>query len=317
MVVDQQKFEGRPGAGFPRRDVLALAGTAAMAGLATSPVLAQSQPAPTAASSPQAQAQTKSNVVLDHPTKGVLLIGIDRVEAQNRIDIPTFSAIGQALYQFEHDDDLKVAVLYGKGPDFSQGLDLASWGAALRNGPFQPPSNFIDPVATAGPERSKPLIAAVQGHVTRVAHELFLTADFRIAAQDAIFNQGEVTAASFPGGGATVRFVREAGWGNAMRYMLTGENWHADEAYRMGLVQIVTPVGQQFDRAVELAKKIAGFAPLGVQALLGSARRSFREGERVALLSLQPEFGRLSRSEDRQEYFRSLQEKRSPVYLGR
>jgi enoyl-CoA hydratase/carnithine racemase len=153
--------------------------------------------------------------------------------------------------------------------------------------------------------------------VTRVAHELFLAADLRIAAQDAIFNQGEVTAASFPGGGATVRFVREAGWGNAMRYMLTGEDWHTDEAYRMGLVQVVTPSGRQLDRAVDVARQIASCAPLGVQALLGSARRAFREGERVALLSLQPEFGRLSRSEDRQEYFRALQEKRSPVYVGR
>jgi len=308
MIVDERKLERKSAADLGRRDILALAGAAAAVGLAAGPALAQSQPA---------AAATKPTVVLDRLVKGVLLIGIDRVDAQNRIDIPTFSAIGQAYYQFEHDDDLKVAVLHGKGPDFSQGLDQASWGAALRNGPFQTPQNFIDPVATAGPERSKPLVVAVQGHVTRVAHELFLAADLRIAAQDAIFNQGEVTAASFPGGGATVRFVREAGWGNAMRYMLTGEDWHTDEAYRMGLVQVVTPSGRQLDRAVDVARQIASCAPLGVQALLGSARRAFREGERVALLSLQPEFGRLSRSEDRQEYFRALQEKRSPVYVGR
>ena len=317
MIVAEQSFERRAEAGLGRRDVLALTGAAAAAvGLTAGPSLAQAQPA-TAAATTAAQAPAKSTVALDRPAKGVLTIGIDRADAQNRIDIPTFSAIGQAYYQFEHDDDLKVAVLHGKGADFSQGLDQASWGAALRNGPFQIPQNFIDPVATAGPERSKPLIVAVQGHVTRVAHELFLAADVRIAAQDAIFNQGEVTAASFPGGGATVRFVREAGWGNAMRYMLTGEDWRADDAYRMGLVQVVTPVGQQLDRAVDMAKQIATCAPLGVQAMLGSARRSFREGERVALLSLQPEFGRLSRSEDRQEYFRALQEKRSPVYVGR
>jgi enoyl-CoA hydratase len=315
MIVDEQKLERKPAADLGRRDVLALAGAAAAVGLAAGPALAQSQPA--AAATAATQPQTKPTVVLDRPVKGVLLIGIDRIDAQNRIDIPTFSAIGQAYYQFEHDDDLKVAVLHGKGPDFSQGLDQASWGAALRNGPFQTPQNFIDPVATAGPERSKPLVVAVQGYVTRVAHELFLAADLRIAAQDAIFNQGEVTAASFPGGGATVRLVREAGWGNAMRYMLTGEDWHTDEAYRMGLVQVVTPSGQQLDRAVDIARQIASHAPLGVQALLGSARRAFREGERVALLSLQPEFGRLSRSEDRQEYFRALQEKRSPVYVGR
>jgi enoyl-CoA hydratase/carnithine racemase len=83
--------------------------------------------------------------------------------------------------------------------------------------------------------------------VTRIAHELFLAADVRIAAQDAVFNQGEVTAASFPGGGATIRLMREAGWGNAMRYMLTGDGWNAEEAYRLGLVQELTPPGQQLD----------------------------------------------------------------------
>jgi len=314
MIVDEQKLERKPQASLGRRDVLGLAGVLA-SGLAAGQALAQSPSV--AGATPASQAQAKTTVVLDRPAKGVLTIGIDRVDAQNRIDIPTFSAIGQAYHQFEHDDDLKVAVLHGRGPDFSHGLDQASWGAALQSGPFRTPQNFIDPVATAGPERSKPLIVAVQGRVTRVAHELFLAADLRVAAQDAIFNQGEVTAASFPGGGATVRFVREAGWGNAMRYMLTGDDWRTDEAYRMGLVQIVTPPGQQLDRAIDLAKQIAACAPLGVRALLGSARRSFREGERVALLSLQPEFGQLSRSEDRQEYFRALLEKRSPVYVGR
>ena len=315
MIIDEQKLGWEAEAKLGRRDVLALAGAAVASGLTAAPAVAQS--APVAAPTAPAQSQTEATVVLDRPAKSVLTIGIDRPDAQNRIDIPTFNAIGQAYYQFEHDDDLRVAVLHGKGPDFSQGLDQASWAAALRNGPFQPLQNFIDPVATAGPERSKPLIVAVQGRVTRVAYELFLAADLRVAAQDAVFNQGEVTAASFPGGGATVRFVREAGWGNAMRYMLTGEDWRADEAHRMGLVQVVTPPGQQLDCAVDLAKQIAAYAPLGIQAVLGSTRRSFREGERVALLSLQPEFGRLSRSEDRQEYFQALQEKRSPVYVGR
>lgn len=248
---------------------------------------------------------------------GVLLIGIDRIDVQNRIDISTFTALGRAYYEFEHDDSLRVAVLYGNGPDFSQGLDLASWGAGLRGGPFQAPPKFIDPLATGGLERSKPLVVAVQGHVTRIGHELFLAADIRVAAQDSVFNQGEVVAASFPGGGATIRFAREAGWGNAMRYMLTGANWCADDAYRMGLVQEVTPPGKQLDRATDLAKQIAAAAPLGVRATLASARRSLSESEKLALATLQTEFGRLLRSEDRQEYLRALQEKRTPVYVGR
>jgi enoyl-CoA hydratase len=180
VIVDEQKLGRKVDAGLDRRDLLALAGAAVASGLADGPALAQS---PSVAGTASSQSEVKATVVLDRPARGVLTIGIDRIDAQNRIDISTFSAIGQAYYHFEHDDDLRVAVLYGKGPDFSQGLDQVSWSAALRNGPFQPPQNFIDPVATAGPERSKPLIVAVQGRVTRVAHELFLAADLRFAGR--------------------------------------------------------------------------------------------------------------------------------------
>jgi enoyl-CoA hydratase len=214
-------------------------------------------------------------------------IGINRPEAQNRIDFSTFGALGQAYYDFEHDDSLRVAVLHGVGEDFSRGLDAQSWAKALASG-WSQPSNVIDPVGTRGPIRSKPLVVAVQGQVVRIAHEIFLAADVRIAARNTVFDQGEVTAGAFPGGGGTIRFVREAGWGNAMRYMLTGERWGAEEARRMGLVQDVTSPDQQLDRAVDLAKKIAAAAPLGVRATLASAHRSYAEGETAAFTALLP-----------------------------
>jgi enoyl-CoA hydratase len=314
--VELRNREKDKSTGLARRQFLAAGTKAAAIGFAfTSPAFAQSQTSTSGEA--LAQPQNKSTVTLDRLPAGVLLIGIDRVEAQNRIDIPTFTALGQAYYEFEHDDGVRVAVLYGKGPDFSKGLDLPSWGLGLRARPFQAPPHFLDPLGTTGPDRSKPLVVAVQGHVTRIAHELFLAADVRVAAQDTVFNQGEVTAASFPGGGATIRFVREAGWGNAMRYMLTGADWRADDAYRMGLVQELTAPGQQLDRAVEFAKQVAEAAPLAVRATLASARRALTEGEKSALAALQPEFARLLRGEDRQEYLRALQENRAPVFVGR
>jgi enoyl-CoA hydratase len=295
-----------------RRDLFAILGSAA-AGFATAGAAFAQSPSTASPGEPQG----KSTVALERLPGGVLLIGIDRPEAQNRIDAPAFIALGQAYHQLEHDDDLRVAVLHGLGADFSQGLDLQSWGAALASGPLDTPANFLDPLGTSGADRSKPLLVAVQGRVTRIAHELFLAADVRVAAQDAVFNQGEVTAGQFPGGGGAIRFVREAGWGNAMRYMLTGEDWHADEAQRMGLVQELTSPGQQLDRAMDLAKHIAAAAPLGVRAVLASARRSLNAGEKTALAALQPEFVRLMRSEDRQEFIRALHENRVPVYVGR
>src|SRR5262249_38107635 len=117
-------------------------------------------------------------------------------------------------------------------------------------------------------------------------------------------------------GGATVRFTREAGWANAMRYMLTGDEWGTEQALRMGLVQATTPPGQQLDAAVALAKKIAAAAPLGVRATIPPARQGLAADEATALAAIQPAFTRLQQSEDAKEFQRSLQEKRAPVYRG-
>ncbi|HEY7061550.1 MAG TPA: crotonase/enoyl-CoA hydratase family protein [Chloroflexota bacterium] len=249
---------------------------------------------------------------------GVLLVGIDRPTEQNRIDPATFVALGRAYALLDQDDDLRVAVLFGHGPDFSAGIDAPAWAPALGSGAFDPGTgDFVDPLGITLPRRAKPVVVAVQGITQFMGHELFLAADVRVAASDTVFNQGEATRGAFPAGGGTVRFVREAGWANAMRYMLTGEEWGADDAFRLGLVQMVTPPGDQLDRALEYGRKIARAAPLGVRATLASAHRAQADGEDAAFAALLPEFGRLLRSEDRQEYLRALSENRPPSYRGR
>jgi enoyl-CoA hydratase/carnithine racemase len=101
-----------------------------------------------------------------------------------------------------------------------------------------------------------------------------------------------------------------------MRYMLTGDEWDAEEARRMGLVQEITEPGKELERAVEIAGKIAANAPLGVRAVLASVHQAL-EGEAAALAAIFPEFARLMQTKDRQEFARALQEKRAPVYRGR
>ena len=166
------------------------------------------------------------------------------------------------------------------------------------------------------PRRSKPLVVAVQGQTRRVGHELFLAADVRVAASDTVFSQDEALLGLFPGGGATVRLVREVGHATAMRLMLTGESWGVEEAQRMGLVQAVTPPGQQLERALEFARKIAAAAPLGVRATIAAVRRVEEEGEAAAFPILRPQLARLMRTEDFQEAVSALREKRPPVYRG-
>ena len=156
----------------------------------------------------------------------------------------------------------------------------------------------------------------LQGATRKFGHELLLSGDVRVAADDTVFAQDEVTLGLYPFGGATLRFPREAGWGNAMRYMLTGDTWNAEEAYRLGLVQAVTPPGKQLDQALEFAKKIAATAPLGVRATLVSAHQAL-SGEEAAGAALLPAATKLFQSADVQEYRKSVQEKRPPVFQGR
>jgi enoyl-CoA hydratase len=300
--------------GIARRDFMfAGAGAATFAaGLsAASPAFAQAGPGPAA---PPLSAKP-GNVRVER-RGDVLVIGIDRPEAQNLLDPPILLGLGKAYYQLEHENDLRVGVLHGLGANFSLGVDLAALAAALAAGTFPPKDpDLINSFALRPPYRSKPVVVAVQGGVKYGGHELFLASDIRVAATDAAFSQGEVTRGVFPGGGATVRLVREVGWGNAMRYMLTGEEWGADEARRLGLVQEVTPPGKQLDRAIELAQKIAAAAPLGVRATLTFSRQAL-SGDEAAFAALQPELIRLNQSEDRKEFLRALQERRQPVYRG-
>lgn len=260
--------------GLARRDLIAVgAGAATLAaGLGS----AQAQTQQRSTSPPWlVPPQAKPGRVVVEKRGALLLIGIDRSDARNLLDPPILIGLGKAYYQLDHDDDLRAGILHGVGPDFSFGLDGPAFVAAQAAGilPVKDP-DYIHPFGARPPIRAKPLVAAVHGGVWYGAHELFLAADIRVAASDTSFSQGEVTRGVFPGGGATIRFTREAGRGNAMRYMLTGDTWGAEEARRMGLVQEITAPGKQLDRAIEFAQKIATTAPLGVRATLASAHQS-------------------------------------------
>lgn len=299
--------------------IIGAAGAAALgAGTAgADTVLAQASPSPAPASPPPAPAAAAPpGKVLVERRGAVLLIGIDRPQIQNRMDPPVIIGLGKAYYQLEHDDDLRVAVLHGIGPNFCMGVDLPAFLAGQKSGLLPPKDpDYINPLGLRPPVRTKPVVVAAQGGTQAAGHELFLASDIRVAADDAKFAQPEVTRGIFPGGGATIRMTREAGWANAMRYMLTGEEWGAEEARRLGLVQEVTPPGKQLDRAIELAEKIAAAAPLGVRATLASAHQSIG-GEDAALLALAAEFQRINQSEDAKEGQTAFREGRKPVFHG-
>jgi enoyl-CoA hydratase/carnithine racemase len=151
-----------------------------------------------------------------------------------------------------------------------------------------------------------------------LAIELLLAADIRIAASNARFAQLEIRRGIYAFGGGTVRLPRDSGWGNAMRWLLTGEEYDAAEAHRIGLIQEVVEPGRQLDRAVEIAQIIATkSAPLGVKATLASAHRARIDGEAAAFQQLEPDMAELFASEDGREGLRSFVERREAEFVGR
>jgi enoyl-CoA hydratase len=249
----------------------------------------------------------------------VALFGLNRPQIQNRIDPVTFRALAAAYYDYDHDPSLRAAVLFGHGEHFSRGIDVDAFKSVVATlQPWIPAQKTIDPLAKRQPFLSKPLVVAVHGDTWNMGHELSLVADIRVAAADTNFGQDENTDGCFPGGGSTIRFVREAGWANAMRYMLTGDHWTAAEAYRMGIAQEVqrTP-DAALQRAIEFADKIAACGPLGIKTTLASAHLALDPAEVPALTQLDAQFGALFHTRDFQEGRVAEAEGRSPIYQGR
>ena len=260
---------------------------------------------------------TEPRVTLDRDGH-ILLIGLNRAEKRNAADWRMLQELAMAYGELERDPELRVGLVYAHGDHFTGGLDLAD--VAPRIGPTGldiVPDGGIDPWQVSGHDRTKPVVVAVQGVCLTLGIELLLASEIAVAAESTTFAQIEVGRGILPFGGATIRFPRAVGWGNAMRWILTGDTFDAAEALRIGLVQEVVPDGTQYARALELAQRVAAQAPLAVQATLANAQLAVREGDAAAEAQLQPELVRLVQTEDSQIGMRSFLDRSTPHFVGR
>jgi enoyl-CoA hydratase len=247
----------------------------------------------------------------------VLLMGLNRAEKRNAFNREMLADLSRAYGELDRDPELRCGVLFAHGDHFTGGLDLADVAPSLTEGQLLFPEGGLDFMGLYTEPVSKPVVIAVQGRCLTVGIELTLASDIRVAASDTRFAQIEIKRGILPFGGATIRFARDCGWGNAMRYLLTADEFDAAEALRMGLVQEVVEPGQQLARAKEIAQTVAKQAPLGVLGTLRNARIGWRNGEAAAAAGLLDEVKRLIDSEDAREGLMSFIERREGVFTGR
>ncbi len=209
-------------------------------------------------------------------TGAVATVVIDRPEARNAVDGPAARALAEAFREFERDDALRVAVLWGAGGVFCAGADLKARGTerGLRLA--------TDGDGPMGPSRlalTKPTIAAVEGYAVAGGLELALLCDLRVAGESAVFGvfcrRWGVPLID----GGTVRLPRLIGLSRALDMILTGRPVDAREALAFGLANRVVPAGTAREEAEALARTIADFPPHCVR----SDRRSAWEGMALPL----------------------------------
>lgn len=245
----------------------------------------------------------------------VLRIEVDNVAKRNAFTPDMMEKLSDALTAFDADDGLWVAVLCFAGEHTTAGLDMPKFFGPTRERRDSPAGN-IDPFALKR-RTLKPVVAAIQGLCLTVGIEMMLAADIVVAADTARFCQMESKRGIAPLGGAHFRFLTRTGWGNAMYHLMLCDEFDAQRALQIGLVQEVVPAGQQVERAMALAQRIAANAPIGLRAMKEAALRYIQPGEAPAIAAIPTIHARVMGTEDAREGIRSFVERREARFTGR
>jgi enoyl-CoA hydratase len=177
----------------------------------------------------------------------VTVVRIDQPEVRNAVNAATAARLHDAFIAFEADASAKVAVLTGDDTAFCA-------GANLRDLPTLRPSGPLGPTRL---QLSKPVIAAVAGWCVAGGVELAAWCDLRVASETARFGCLERRWGVPLIDGGTYRLPRIVGLGRALDLILTGREFDAHEAERIGFVNRVVPAGAALETALQLAESIA------------------------------------------------------------
>lgn len=248
----------------------------------------------------------------------VALITLNRPDARNAVNDDLARSMESAVDTLENDADVWVGVLTANTtgqarPVFCAGADLKAIGAGgstlgTARGGF---AGFVYR------ERTKPIIAAVDGLATAGGCEIVLACDMVVASTRSSFGLAEVKRNLIAAAGGLFRLPRAVGRAVALEAILTGEPLSVDRAHQLGMVNRVVEPEDVLPAAMALAERVATSAPLAVAAsrrvVLASA---YSDDETLKKMSNQ-EIAGIMRSEDTKEGLAAFIEKRPPRWTGR
>lgn len=275
----------------------------------------------------------------------VMVITLDDPTTRNSIGDEMATEINQEIDRLEASSNLRALVITGRDPSFCSGANVKHMASANRDREDEPPLpedlspwELLDQRWSQLPENSssgneeidgvrfvprrlhelqKPAIAAVNGFAMGLGMGIALSCDIRIASENARMAETFIRRGLIPADGSCWQLPRMIGLGNTMMLQYTGDVMNADECYRLGIVNKVTPHDELMETTLDLAQRIAD-GPTYSQALIKRLVQRSLHIDFAESLRLAGPAQTIARStEDHKEGVRAFVEKRNPVFKGR
>lgn len=253
--------------------------------------------------------------MVDYEQRGrVAVLTINRPEARNAVNGAVATGMEEAIDRLEADDETWVGILTGTGPVFSAGADLKAIAAGTAAQMSTKRGGFAGIVTR---ERTKPIIAAVNGPAFAGGCEIVLSCDLVVASTEAKFGIPEVKRSLVAAAGGLFRLPRAMPKNVAMELALTGDPIDAQRAYELGFVNRLAAPDALLETAMALAEQIVANAPLAVRASRQIVLDGMLAADEDAWRITNAGFAAVAGSEDFAEGPRAFIEKRPPAWKGR
>ena len=256
-------------------------------------------------------------IIVEQDEQGIASVTLNRPEARNALSRGLVAELRATVDRLAGDEGLRAVILAGAGEHaFCAGADLRerrTMSADERTAHTEAILAVVESVAAL----PVPVIGAINGYALAGGAELALACDIRIGAPDTMFGFPEVKIGIFPGGGGAVRLPRLIGVSAANDLLFTGRQVHADEAFRLGLIDALVPAAELLLAARAKAEAIAANAPLAIRAL----KRALHDADGLPIQEAHAAVGPYRRSldgtADYAEGLAAFAEKRTPRFTGR
>jgi enoyl-CoA hydratase len=248
----------------------------------------------------------------------------NRPEKRNTMTLDFFFKLGDHFREFDKDPEVRVVIVRAEGRMFTAGLDLIDAQVLVQDSSAPGREKLrrevirIQETMNAVEQCRKPVIIAVHGLCLGGGVDLSCACDIRMASRDAVFSIRETRIGIVADVGTLQRLPTIVGQGWARELALTGRDFTAEEAYRMGFItRLCGDRENLYAEAKKLADEIANCPPMAVEGVKDVILYSRDKGIYPSLEYVAQKNAALLPSEDMVEAFAAFVEKRKPNFKGR